>query len=78
VLARVEVEYDDTELSIVQRGAPPPYTVGSCSDDTVNLLAMSVGKMIAALVASSPSSMDSVLDEFSATVARAARGTRRD
>jgi len=70
---RVEVSFDDTELSIQQQDVLTYSSSGVRSDVAVLTMGRCVGKMIAALSAGSTTPIDVLIEEFHETVLRSAR-----
>lgn len=73
---RLEVEFDDTEFSITQREPFAMATSAAGSGVAVIALGQCVGRMITTLIGGSSATLDSVLEEFNAVVARSARNPR--
>ena len=72
MLVRMEVEFDDTEFSIIQRDALATFTAGASADIAVAVMGQCAGRMIAAIVGSS-APIDTILEHFAAVVDRAAK-----
>jgi hypothetical protein len=74
MLVRVEVEFDDTVMSIVQQDVLS-YSRDVCSGAAVLAMGRCAGLMIAALGAGSRTSTEVLVEEFHEAVLRASRST---
>lgn len=74
MLVRIEVEFDDTVLSVTQedRLLAVPSGLSGRSGIAVRSMGIAVGKMIAALSAGSDTTPAVLLDEFHEAVVRSA------
>lgn len=75
MLVRVEVEFDDTVMSIVQQDVLSYSSSDVCSGAAVLAMGRCAGRMIAALGAGSRTSTEVLVEEFHEAVLRASRST---
>jgi hypothetical protein len=73
MLVRIEVEFDDTVMSIVQQDALSYSSSDVCSGAAVLAMARCVGRMIAALGAGGRTSTEVMVEEFHEAVLRSSR-----
>lgn len=71
---RLDVDFDDAEFSVTRREPFTRSTLEVCSGAAVMAMGQCVGRMIVTLMAGSSAPLDAVLEDFSAMVARSAKG----
>lgn len=78
MLVRIEVEFDDTTLSIEQRDVLRYSSSNVCSGGAVLALGQCAGRMLAALGAGSRASLDVMVEELHETILRVVRNPVSD
>jgi hypothetical protein len=78
MLVRIEVEFDDTTLSIEQRDVLSYSSSNVCSGAAVLAMGQCAGRMLAALGAESRESLDMMVEELHKTILRATQNPVSD